>query len=84
MANWTHNVCERCWFGSPRGLLPDGRFRMPTQIRYPDEDRTGDICCVCGTPTVSGIYVREDAEELLCKGNHESPDQWSPFITGKM
>lgn len=76
MAEWTHNFCERCWFSSPFAAHESGGFRLPSRVKA----ETGDVCCSCGSPTVSGIYVRRDETTLLCKGDHEHPDRWSPFI----
>lgn len=47
--SWTQPVCERCWFTEQ----PD---RRPTQLTASDVER----CCLCGLPTVAGIYVRRD------------------------
>lgn len=75
----SHNLCERCWFDSPEGGLADGRFRQPTKVLD-----GGDVCCACGTPTISGIYVRRQAETLLCNGNHTHPEVWSPKIARRV
>lgn len=79
MAEWTHNVCERCWFTTHElSHHPDGGFRMPSRVNRADSPP--DICCMCGTPTVSGIYIRRDENELLCQGDHEHPERWSPLV----
>ena len=70
-----HNICERDWFVGPHGVLPDGAFRKPVRVK----DKS-DVCCYCGTPTVSGIYVRDDDAHTLCGGEHERPELWSPVI----
>lgn len=77
MSGWNHNLCERCWFTGPEGALTDGRFREPVRAK----DTTG-VCCHCGTPTVSGIFVRRRPTDsnLLCQGDHEHPEVWSPYI----
>lgn len=76
MAEWTHNVCERDWFSTHElSHHESGGFRLPTQgAGMPS------ICCMCGTPTVSGIYIRMNENELLCKGDHEHPERWSPMV----
>jgi hypothetical protein len=76
MAEWTHNLCERCWFTNRKySAHESGGFRQPTRVN--DQN---DICCLCGVPTVSGIYVRANQSEMLCKGDHEHPDKWSPLL----
>lgn len=76
MAEWNHNVCERCWFTDDAlQTNEDGTFRRPTQVR-----ENQGICCLCGVPTVSGIYIRRQAEECLCRGDHEHPEKWSPIL----
>jgi len=81
MSEWTHNICERDWFMSPRfSAHESGGFRMPHQIRDPDGQAMNGICCMCGVPTVSGIFVRADEKSMRCQGDHEHPDMWSPFL----
>jgi hypothetical protein len=41
-------ICICCW----EERQPD---REPVRLREPEDER----CCWCGTPTRSGIYVRE-------------------------
>lgn len=85
MAEWTHNICERDWFADRKySAHESGGFRMPSRILDPDGGDHNGICCVCGVPTVSGIYIREDEKELTCKGDHENPDKWSPFLGMKL
>lgn len=79
MPEWNHNLCERCWFTGPEGALEDGRFRMPVRTKTEHTD----ICCRCGVPTVTGIFVRAPETELLCRGDHQHPEKWSPLIAGK-
>lgn len=61
MAQWTHNVCQSCY----QGLYPG---RQPVTMRVPQ----AEVCCFCGQPTTSGIYVRYNPAELSCK--HEEGD----------
>ncbi len=57
MSRWNHAVCDLCW--SERE--PD---RTPVRFTVaPTVD-----CCYCGTPTTSGIFVRQDPTEVRCKG----------------
>lgn len=76
MTEWTHNICESCFFRSEEGAHPDGGFRLPVRMTEPPPG----VCCGCGSPTVSGIYVRKRETELLCRGNHLHPEEWSPLI----
>lgn len=56
MSRWTHSICELCWFNRE----PD---REPARLNLPDQED----CCFCGSPTTSGIYVREDPTGLHCQ-----------------
>jgi hypothetical protein len=56
--NWTHLICENCW----RKREPK---REPVRLINAEEEK----CCFCGSLTKSGIYVRENPNFLLCKGN---------------
>lgn len=76
MAEWTHRVCERCWFDSELGMSGGGIYRLPAQVK---DDPPG-ACCRCGGMTVTGIYFREDQEQLLCRGRHDSPAEWSQVV----
>lgn len=79
MSEWTHNVCERCWFTThDLSHHEGGGFRLPvTTVK----DACADVCCMCGgTPTISGIYIRRPPGEMLCKGQHEHPEVWSPLV----
>lgn len=55
MSKWNHSVCEACWFDANPDRIP---------VRVPDSDRR--LCCLCGKPTISGIYVRHDPAKLNC------------------
>lgn len=57
MSNWTHLICCACW-----------NKRNPEKAVSEAETEGGTPCCVCGKPTESGIYFREDPATLLCKG----------------
>jgi hypothetical protein len=87
VAEWTHRICERCWFDgtdlyrgmlgsdpvlAPPGMLEDGTYRQPVQVKEPDPG----ACCICGGMTITGIYFRHDERELLCQGEHEDL-RWS-------
>lgn len=65
MGEWTHRICERCWFDGP-GVLPDGAARLPVQVT---EIEPGH-CCYCLGWTVTGIFRRNDPALLPCAGVH--------------
>lgn len=50
---WTQPVCESCWAQT--------RPHRPVK-RVPAEDRTIATCSLCGTSTLSGMYLL-DLEE---------------------
>lgn len=71
MAEWTHNICEICWFKRE----PE---RFPVQVKREPDDLVVDQCCFCGSIKVTRIYVRQDpkSDALLCGGTHpELPDE---------
>lgn len=86
MAEWNHRICERCWFDGPKSEHPSmpGAFRMPVRVKDwgPKEDDIEPVepglCCYCGGLTVTGIFVREDENDVLCKGRHDE-SQWSEW-----
>jgi hypothetical protein len=59
MSKWTHAICIPCW----NEKNPD---RDPITLREEEKE----TCCFCGAPTTAGIYIREDPNKVLCKGNH--------------
>lgn len=86
MSQWTHRICERCWFDGPYGTLDDGAYRQPTQIIDP----TPGPCCFCGGMTITGIFIRanpfspprdDTTSGVICAGDHEHPEQWSAVAT---
>jgi len=56
---WRHSICDKCW-----------ELRCPAREPVRLKDISKEICCFCGEFHFSGIFVREDPEELLCKGIH--------------
>jgi hypothetical protein len=50
MSNWNQPICFRCW----DQRHPEGR--VPVRATPPQQEK----CAYCGTPTISGIYVRDD------------------------
>ncbi len=61
MSEWTHIICDDCW---------DARHPINPSRRLDSGDE--GVCCFCGKQTYSGIYVREDPKNLMCKGQHET------------
>jgi hypothetical protein len=100
MSEWTHTVCEVCWFkrNSPLtfGLTvtyadeDDTNAEPQVDIRWPHQVivsgvRAVDLCCLCGSPKITKIYVRIDptSPALLCnkieagmEKYHESVGIW--------
>ncbi len=69
---WTHAICERCWFDGP-GCNAEGQYRMPSRTARPEPGP----CCYCGGLTIAGIFVRADGDTLMCLSRHGAPDDWS-------
>lgn len=69
MAEWTHGICETCWFERE----PE---RFPVQVKREADDLFCDHCCFCGTTKVTRIYVRHDPKDssLFCGGVHPELD----------
>ena len=61
MSSWTHAICSDCWDKREPGR-PAPRLGEPGPA---------EICCFCGLPTASGIYVRDDPATVKCAGQHE-------------
>ena len=53
------------------GVLEDGAYRMPVQIKDPEPGP----CCFCGGMTITGIFTRKNQDELPCRGRHDV-EQW--------
>lgn len=80
MTEFNHRICERDWFDSDKSEHPSipGAFRMPIRVKDwgPDEDKVQPgLCCYCGGLTVTGIFVRQHEDEVLCGGRHDE-SQW--------
>lgn len=52
MSNWTQPICEDCYF--------DKKLDTPFKVK----DAPSEICCNCGDPTVDGIYIRINPNEV--------------------
>lgn len=65
-SEWTHGCCDDCW---PGWAVKIGRPGVePTRLKT----LLCEPCCLCGKPSLSGIYVRENptSEILKCGGIH--------------
>jgi hypothetical protein len=62
MSPWSHVICTDCW----NTQHPDKEPVVLAELLTPE------TCCFCGQLTDSGIYVRHDPNEALCKGVHEA------------
>lgn len=59
MPKWTHLICQSCWDEkNPNREL--ATMIIDSGLLSP--------CCFCGDLTTSGIYIRENSDTLLCKG----------------
>lgn len=59
MSKWNHSICEDCW----KKKNPD---REPSRL----VDAVTEVCCYCMNFHKSGILVRDNPDNLLCKGDH--------------
>jgi hypothetical protein len=65
-SRWNHSICDGCW-----GRKNPNR----TPIRLKPDYVRRERCCYCEQDHASGIYVRDNPNELPCKGEggtHES------------
>ena len=56
--NWNQPICERCWF-------MENPARRPVQFTGGMGGEYVARCCMCGDPTVAGIFIRRHPDE--CK-----------------
>jgi hypothetical protein len=54
--SWTHPICDTCYSGMHGDREP---------VRLNEAVREDEKCCLCGTITRSGIYVRLDPKDVL-------------------
>lgn len=54
--SWTHPICEVCW-----------EERNPNRQPVKVKDAETEICGFCGEHTNSGIYVRENPDNVKFK-----------------
>lgn len=67
MGNWTHNICFQCWV---EYKFTETGYKVPPRIVELTVYELDSICCFCGHRNIEGIYIREDPNIVLCKGNH--------------
>ncbi len=70
-SKWTHVICVECWLerNSNDPITVKGGMR--------------ELCCYCGRSTNGGIYVRDNPNDLRCRGEHcldETSDQGSEAV----
>ncbi len=66
MSRWTHHICDVCWLETRGSREP---------VRIVEHHRKDAICCYCGEPHRSGILVRENPENVRCKGVHPGEEE---------
>lgn len=68
---WNHSICEECWLE---------REGTSTPVRIKDEYRDDESCCWCLKQHRSGIYRRENPDDMPCGGYDFEvpvPPHWS-------
>lgn len=60
MSEWNHAICDSCW-----------KQREPDREPYRLKQREIRRCCYCGVATLGGILLRQDPQEVACRGQHE-------------
>jgi hypothetical protein len=69
MSNWNHRLCDPCWTGLNTQLVV-GDEEEADSITYRPPVRNladpGGVCCRCGDPTTSGIFVRAEPTRYRC------------------
>ena len=70
MNKGTHSICQPCRDRKNPNREVGKADRNPRRFLIVGKaDR--ELCCFCGETHQSGIYVSEDSETLLCKGDHK-------------
>lgn len=82
MSKWNHSICERCWVDQegdwePQGVNEFGQeeyalrsVRKPARV----DDAALASCCFCSAPTISGIFVRRDPDDVPYCDHAETVD----------
>jgi len=75
---WNHAICEADWIACRSNRGPLGNVisvDRPFRVLTPEgETPAVERCCACGSPTIVGIYWREDPAVFLCGGAAD----WGP------
>lgn len=63
MSKFEHSICDTCW-----------NKKNPERIAHKlhEKIREREVCCYCGAPHNSGIFVREDPQSVQCVGRHSN------------
>lgn len=70
MGNWTQPQCERCWvqqnstWEQDPELGPDAETLVSIRTPVVSLRREINRCAWCGEPTIIGIFVRVNPEEV--------------------
>lgn len=75
-------VCEMCWLDEharwePESMNESGSIMMKlTGVDTPEIIDIGcvEVCCMCGTITIAGIYDMRDPSEVYFLGDESSKD----------
>lgn len=59
MSKFRHNICTQCW-------MKKNQIKNPIKMKIAESEN----CCFCGKINHDGIYIREDPDLTLCKGEH--------------
>ncbi len=62
MSQWTHSICYGCWLKKDPNSDP---------ARLKQESAEVETCCYCGNETREGIYLRDNPNNTICKGEHK-------------
>ena len=64
--SWTQPICERCWIAREAAWEDVGEVEVLKEIRRPTVLTDSDLeqCAFCGEPTIMGIFVRHDPNDV--------------------
>lgn len=77
-----HSICEGCfvvsygnWQPDPANPADKSKYlkSCPKPLLTPTENILQ--CCICGGPTIVGIFFKQDASNLPCRGVHPSAEE---------
>jgi len=67
MSQWNHAMCDPCW---EKKQGPRKPVRLTLEMKPL-------LCCFCGEPTQSGIFVRANPKTVKCRGKGKYHEEWS-------